>query len=169
MSRSSPRLKPICPQGILVSIYKSLILPHLDYCNVVWGNISAGLGQKLEKLQNRAAGIITGTGWDVRSPQILRDLNWMSLADRRANQLKKVNVQNSEQASTRIYIREICLYTNSIHGHNMRGSQHNLFIPRPYTEAFKKSFWYRGAVLWNSLSVETKQATSLNNFLNSIN
>ena len=68
------RLKPICPQGILVSIYKSLILPHLDYCSVVWENIGAGLSQRLEKLQNRAARIITGTGWDVRSPQILREL-----------------------------------------------------------------------------------------------
>ena len=31
------------------------------------------------------------------------------------------------------------------------------------------SFWYRGAILWNSLLVEAKQATSLNNFLNLIN
>ena len=42
------RLKPICPQGILVSVYKSLILPHLDYCSVVWGNIGTGLRQRLE-------------------------------------------------------------------------------------------------------------------------
>ena len=42
------RLKPICPQGILVSVYKSLILPHLDYCSVVWGNIGTGLSQRLE-------------------------------------------------------------------------------------------------------------------------
>ena len=28
------------PRGIqLASIYKSLSLPHLDYCSVVWGNI----------------------------------------------------------------------------------------------------------------------------------
>ena len=42
------RLKPICPQGILVSVYKSLILLHLDYCSVVWGNIGTGLSQRLE-------------------------------------------------------------------------------------------------------------------------
>ena len=60
-------------------------------------------------------------------------------------------------------------YTNSIHRQNLRGSQHNLLVPRPYTDAFKKCFWYRGAVLWNSLSVEAKQTTSLNNFLNLIN
>ena len=69
------RLKPICPQGILVSIYESSVLSHLDYCSDVWGNIGAGLSQRLEKLQNTSARIITGTGWDVRSPQILRDLD----------------------------------------------------------------------------------------------
>jgi len=64
------RLRPICPQSTLVTIYKSLILPHLDYCSAVWGCIGNGLSQKLEKLQNRGARIITGSGWDVRSVQI---------------------------------------------------------------------------------------------------
>ena len=32
--------------------------------------------KKLEKLQNKAARIITGSGWDARSAQILRALNW---------------------------------------------------------------------------------------------
>ena len=27
------RIRPICPQSTLVTIYKSLVLPHLDYCN----------------------------------------------------------------------------------------------------------------------------------------
>ena len=55
------RLRPICPQSTLVTIYKSLILPHLNYCGAVWGCIGNGLNQKLEKLQNRAALIVTGS------------------------------------------------------------------------------------------------------------
>ena len=58
--------------------------------------------------------------------------------------------------------------TNTIHRHNLRGAQHNLFIPRPNTEALKKSFRYRGAVTWNSLSAEAKQATTLNCFYSAI-
>ena len=30
------RLKPLCPQPVLIIIYKSLLLPHVDYCNAVW-------------------------------------------------------------------------------------------------------------------------------------
>ena len=66
------------------------------------------------------------------------------------------------------YISEKFINVNTIHGHNLRGSEQNLFIPRPKTEALKKSFRYRGAVLWNSLSDEAKQAPSLNAFRNII-
>ena len=68
------RLRPICPQSTLVTIYKSLILPHLDYCSAVWGCIGNGLSQKLDKLQNRAARIITGSRWDASSAPILHAL-----------------------------------------------------------------------------------------------
>ena len=68
------RLRPICPQSTLVTIYKSFILPHLDYCNAVWGCISNGLSQKLEKLQNRAARIVTGSRWDASSAPVLHAL-----------------------------------------------------------------------------------------------
>ena len=162
------RLRPVCPQQILTTIYKSLVLPHLDYCSAVWGSIGPGLSQKLQKLQNRAARIITGADWDVRSAQILQDLNWISLADRRTKQMeilmfKAANKQLPE------YISEKFTNVNTIHRHNLRGSEHNLFIPRPCTEALKKSFQYRGAVLWNGLSVKAKQAPSLNTFHNNIN
>ena len=36
------------------------------------------------------------------------------------------------------------------------------------TEALKKSFRYRGAVTWNSLSAEAKQTTTLNSFYSAI-
>ena len=39
------RLKPLLPQHILISIYKSLILPHFDYCSAVWGNCGKGLSR----------------------------------------------------------------------------------------------------------------------------
>ena len=153
------RLRPICPQSTLVTIYKSLILPHLDYCSAVWGCIGNGLSQKLQKLQNRAARIITGSGWDVRSAvQILRVLNWESLADRRAKQLKSLMFKTANNLVPE-YLSDKFTSVNTVHRHNLRGAQHNLFIPRPS---------YRGAVTWNSLSVEAKQATTLNSFYSAI-
>ena len=161
------RLRPICHQSTLLTIYKSLVLPHLDYCSALWGCIGNGLSQKLEKLQNRAARIITGSSWDARSAPILHALKWNSLADRRAKQLKSFMFKTVNNLVPE-YVCDKFASVNTIHRHNLRGAQHNLFIPRPNTEALKKSFRYRGAVSWNSLSAEAKQATTLNSFYSAI-
>ena len=39
------RLRQICPQNTLVTIYKSLILPHFDYCSAVWACIGGSLSE----------------------------------------------------------------------------------------------------------------------------
>ena len=44
------------------------------------------------------------------------------------------------------YTSEKFVLRNSIHNHNLRGSEHNIFIPRPNTEALKKAFSYRGVL-----------------------
>ena len=152
---------------MLVTIYKSLVLPHLDYCSAVWGCVGNGPCQKLGKLQNRAARIITGSGWDVRSAQILRAVKWKSLADRRAKQLKSLMFKTVNNLVPE-YLSDKFTSVNTIHRHNLRGAQHNLFIPRPNTEALKKRFRYRSAVTWNSLSAEAKQVTTLNSFYSAI-
>ena len=161
------RLRQICPQSTLVTIYKSLILPHFDYCSAVWGCIGNGLSQKLEKLQNRAERITTGSSWAARSAPILHALKWNSLADRRAKQLKSLMFKTVNHLVPE-YLSDKFANVNTIHRHNLRSAQHNLFIPRPNTEALKKSFCYRGAVTWNSLSAEAKQATTLNSFYSAI-
>ena len=47
------------PQDTLLTIYNALIKPLVDYCDVVWGNLNKALTARLQKLQNRAARIIT--------------------------------------------------------------------------------------------------------------
>ena len=49
------RLKSLLPLSALVLIYNFLIQPHFDYCSVIWDNLAGGLGQKLQRMQNRAA------------------------------------------------------------------------------------------------------------------
>ena len=132
-------------------------------CQAFLAALSGAVSVKLEKLQNRAARIITGSSWDASSAPILHALKWDSLADRRAKQLKSLMFKTVNNLVPE-YLSDKFASINTIHRHNLRGAQHNLFIPRPNTEALKKSFRYRGAVTWNSLSAEAKQATTLNCF-----
>ena len=103
------------------------------------------------------------SSWDASSSPILHALKWDSLAERRAKQLKSLMFKTVNNRVPE-YLSDKFVSINNIHMYNLRGAQHNLFIPRPKTEALKKSFSYRGAVTWNSLSAEAKQATTLNCF-----
>ena len=69
-------------------MYNSPFFPYFDYCFLVWGNCNQTLKEKLQKLQNRAAKIITGDRYDVRSKDILSKLGWKSLDERRMNQMQ---------------------------------------------------------------------------------
>ena len=62
--------KSFVSQDTLKMIYNALILPHFDYCSLVWSNCSETLKSNLQKPQNRAARVITGDNYDVRSKQI---------------------------------------------------------------------------------------------------
>ena len=57
--------KPYISQESLGYLYQSLIEPHFDSCSMVWRNCSITLQEKLQKLQNRAARIITGDTYDL--------------------------------------------------------------------------------------------------------
>ena len=63
-------------------LYNSILPPHFDYADTVWGTCNTSSRQKVQKLQNRAAKIITGRSWFDSSTEALRDLNWNNLSDR---------------------------------------------------------------------------------------
>jgi hypothetical protein len=53
------RLREFVDLETLVIAYKTLVQPYFDYCSQVWGGIGSTLSDKLQRLQNRAARIIT--------------------------------------------------------------------------------------------------------------
>ena len=56
----------------LVKVYKSVIEPYFDYCSIVWDTHSIELTDKLQSLQKRAAKIITGATYNIRSEEVWR-------------------------------------------------------------------------------------------------
>ena len=55
------RIKSFVSPEILHYIYNALVQPHFNYCSIVWGNCGKTLSEKLQKLQNRAARILTSS------------------------------------------------------------------------------------------------------------
>ena len=69
--------------NILINVCGSLVQPHFDHCNEVWGNCNKGLSDKLQKLQNHAAGILMSTGYDSNLDDLFQALGWRKLCHQR--------------------------------------------------------------------------------------
>ena len=59
------RIRHLVPQATLLLIYQALIQPHFDYFNIAWGNCGITLQNKVQKLQNRAARVLTNSNYDA--------------------------------------------------------------------------------------------------------
>ena len=91
------RMKEYVSISTLIKVYNAIILSHFDYCSLVWDECADYLLTRLQKLQNSAAPVITGSSYETNSEDILSELNWQPLKER--FQIKKAmfayNVRNN--------------------------------------------------------------------------
>ena len=62
--------------------FNAYILPHLDYCCVIWGNCGVSQEQKIIRFQKRAARLILDKPFETPSSELFRELNWMTFPER---------------------------------------------------------------------------------------
>ena len=84
------------PPQIRNQIYRTAVLPKLDYCGAVWDPHHHTDIKKLESVQKFAGKIVTKQ-WRAEYPDLLASLNWKPLSSRRKNQKLKVcfNILNN--------------------------------------------------------------------------
>ena len=70
-------IKDCLPCQTWLTFYKYYILPHLDYCITIWGNVSSVI--RLYRLQKRATRIITDSEYLAPSAPLMRQLRWLPL------------------------------------------------------------------------------------------
>ena len=79
------RLKHILPSHMLMLIYSSIIQPKFDYAITFWGYTCDNNLHKIQRLQKRAARIVTGN-YDyvtTRGTELVKQLKSMCLTQRR--------------------------------------------------------------------------------------
>ena len=132
-------------------MYNALTMPYFNYCGAVWGNVNKGLADKLQKLQNRAARILTFSSYDIRSSVFLDELGWERLEYVRLKQLAVTMYKIHNTPAFPSYLKRISTNASNVHLHNLRNSELNYYVPRPRTESTKGSLHYRGYVLWKKI------------------
>ena len=154
-------IRPFISKSTALQIYQGLILPHFDYCSPVWDELSVTLSDKLQKLQNRAARVITRSSYDTSASILLNRLNWDNLSTRR-KKLKATVMFKIIKGLSPAYLQDLF----SIHStkYNLRDSEIKLNLPKPHTNYCKRALGYSGALLWNSVPVHLRKSDSLGYF-----
>ena len=103
----------------------------------------------------RAARVLTFSSYDADANHLIRQLDWRDLSSQFQIQ-KALMVYKSLNALVPEY-----LYSKNETRYSLTDSVNKLFVPFPRTNFMKNSFSYSGAVLWDSLPCNVREAKSL--------
>ena len=158
------RIKHYLPIPTRKLFFNAYILPHLDYCCTVWGNINTSQTESMIKLQKRAARIIFDKGIDTSSKEMFKQLSWMEFPERVTFQIA-VMMYKIFNNLTPSYLPNHFKFTSEMHQRSLRSTTENLlYIPKPNTELYHNSLAYSGSKIWNAISEHIKQCASVENF-----
>ena len=71
------KLKLVLPQNILITLYNSLILSHLNYCTLAWGYEH----KRISKLQKKAIRIIHKAKYHSHTDPLFKQINTLKFKD----------------------------------------------------------------------------------------
>ena len=144
------KMKRYLKKDVALLIYKTMLLPYLDYADVIFNNSNSGDLQKLQKLQNRCLRICLGFDARFNTDRAHKLASTPFLSDRR-----KAHVCNF------MYVRKS--RTNLLNNMEIRTRAHDaplLHIKVPRCKAFKRSVGYFGSDMWNNLGADMRNIDS---------
>ena len=159
--------KKFLPRVTLENLYTGIVEPHFRYCCSVWGCCGSREINQLQKLQNRAARIVTNSSFDTPSRPLIERLGWGTIQQLISNESKTMVFKSLNELAPQ-YLSSPFKRNSQCSTRCLRNTETDLRVPKKTTANGQKSFSFRGAKLWNSLSAESKLASSLNSFKKSI-
>ena len=127
------RIRHLIPFNVLINVYNSLVQPHFDYCNVVWGNCGIGLSEKLQKLQNRTARILMSASYECNADDLFRALGWPKLKHQRLVSTT-IMLYKTVHGMTPEYLRSRFVSRDDITSYRLRNTENKLALPQPHTK-----------------------------------
>ena len=141
-------------------LYSSLVLPHLDYCCLVWQECSKELDNvnKLERIQNYQMRIILDQPPLTSTTKLRNKLGWTSLESRR-EYLRTMMLHRIMTGDALLELRSFFQANKDIRSQDTvitRGSK-NLFVRQVNTEYGRRTFSFAGSKVWNRLPLEVRR------------
>ena len=153
-------------RNVLSLSYKMHVLPHLDYGDVIYHNSRTDLMDLIERVQYKAALIVSGCWQGTSMTKLYDELGWESLSDRRWVRRLALfyKIQNGLAP---LYLSPHIPTRNEI-GIPLRNRNNNAFPPIT-TERYANSFFPSTIKEWKNLSEEAKSKPSVQSFKKYLN
>jgi hypothetical protein len=143
-------------------LVNAFILSHLNYCNSLLFGIPDNTISRLQKIQNKAARLITLTKRSDHIQEILQKLHWLPIKERIEFKILCMVFRCMNQCSP-FYLTE--LIDKYVPSRNLRSASCNqLAVPRSRTLLGERAFSICAPKLWNSLDGKIKTSSSLEQF-----
>ena len=120
--------KRYLPLVTVQAMYKSLVEPHFRYCCPVWGAAGITALRKLQKLQNRAARIVTNSPYDAHSQPLIQKLGWPTIQELIESETGKV-VYKALHHEAPDYLKGLFHRLSDTQSRMLRNSNTDLRIP----------------------------------------
>ena len=159
--------KEFLPRATLENLYTGIVEPHFRYCCSIWGCCGSSEINRLQKLQNRAARIVTNSSFDTPSRPLIERLGWRTIEQLISNESKTMVFKSLNELAPQ-YLGSLFKRNSQCSTRHLRNTETDLRVPKKTSANGQKCFSFRGAKLWNSLSAESKEASSLNIFKKSV-
>ena len=118
---------------------------------------------KLQKLQNQAARIVTNSRNNASAKPIIKKLGWRTFSKIiQMETLCMVYKSINDLAPT--YLAEMFSKLSDTCKRALRNTRSDLEIPMRISANGQKCFSYEGATMWNCLRLESKLSPTLTNF-----
>lgn len=158
------RIKNFLSLSHRVQFYKSYIQPHIDFCNIIWGNTSEGNKNRIFRLQKRACRVILDYNVECIS-EAMHTLGIMSIYDRIFFRKAKLMFKVYNRIAPAYIAENFEVRQVNENVPVLRSSTSGCFVPpKPKKDLFKKSLRYSGCLVWNSLPDSIKQSQSTDSF-----
>ncbi len=142
-----------------LTLYKSLVLPHLDYCDVVYMNMTVQNLNKLQLIQNGACRTILRVPKDTSVSLMHEELGIPTLTHRREYHLATgcYKAVNNPDAGLNYMFNLV----ESTHARVTRLSMNQgMTVPPLRTVQGRKAFRYIGPTAWNKIDPDIKLSES---------
>ena len=151
-------------------LYKTISVPILDYCDIVYDVLTQRDIFRLQKLQNSALQIIGKADRRTSVTELHAEFKLDTLVNRRHKHVTHHAYKGLHDMCPPSFcdlFNELSTTrgTTSTRSH----TQGNLVIPNFTSEFSRKNIAYRGPLYWNLLDTEAKQATSFPRFKQLLN